>query len=212
MVARTSPATVVICTAQPRPAGGPARSAVALTRIVDLEALVRGGDDGADAALVVDPRWLSSRQMLRQALVRARHAAPRLEAAVLRGATLAHHHVLVDEGIRAVLVDEFAAVGRGSRRPAPAGWPCRNVAWGLWEVRSCAPRRGRGWGWLPGLPAPRPAALHVAEAPAGDRRLGEWAARAVARGQAVSVTLAALPAILEGRTATPLAASVLKVA
>lgn len=210
MMATTSPATVVICTSQSRQAGGPVRSTMPLTRVVDLDTLLGGGHDGADVALAIDPRWLASRQALRQALVRARHAAPRLEAAVLGGGLLAHHAVFVEEGIRAVLVDEFAAVGRGPRRPAPAGWPCRNVAWGLWEVRSCPPRRGRGWGWLPGLPAPRSGGLHAAVA--GDRRLVDWAARAVARGRAVAVTLAALPAILESRTATPLAASVLKVA
>jgi hypothetical protein len=212
MPVRSSPATVVILASQPRQGGGSARTVAGLTRVVDLETLLGGGDDGADSALAIDPRWLASRQTLRQSLVRARHAAPRLEAAVLRGAALEHHALLAEEGIRAVLVDEFAAVGRGPRRPAPAGWPCRNVAWGLWEVRSCPPRRGRGWRWLPGLPAPRVGALHAAVASAGDLRLVDWAARAVARGQAVAVTLAGLPAILEGRAATPPVASVLKAA
>lgn len=211
MAARSSPATVVICAPEPLRTGGPTRSAAAVTRVVDLDTLL-GGADGPDVALAIDPRWLAARQTLRRVLVQARHAAPGLEAAVLRGAALAHHAVLAEEGIRAVLVDAFADVGRGPRRPAPAGWPCRNVAWGLWEVRSCPPRRGRGWGWLPGLPAPRRGALHAAVATAGDRRMHDWAARAVARGQAVAVTLAGLPAILEGRATPALAASVLRAA
>jgi len=214
MAATNSPATLVICsgTAVP-PIARPGRPSVPVTRLLDLESLVRTECDGASVALMLDAAWLSSRQSLRQAVVRARHAAPRLEAAVLRGAALAHHGLLAEEGIRVVIVDEFAPVARGSRRPAPAGWPCRNVAWGLWEVRSCPPTRGRAWGWLPGLPAPRRGGLHVADV-GGPRlqRLTDWADRGVARGQAVAVTLAELPAILEGRRQMPLADSVLRAA
>lgn len=122
-----------------------------------------------------------------------------------------------------VVVDAFADVGRGCRRPAPAGWPCRNVAWGLWEVQACPPRRAPGWAWLPGLPGPRRGGLAVCGAgdtetvprgTAGRRleRLLDWAERAVARSRAVAITLAELPAILEGRRSAPLAASVLKAA
>ena len=148
--------------------------------------------------------------------MRARHAAPGLEAAVLRGPTLAHHAVLAEEGIRVVVVDAFADVGRGSRRPAPAGWACRNVAWGLWEVRACPPRRSAAWAWLPGLPAPRRGGLHVADVGTDSigrlRRLLDWAGRGVAGRRAVAVTLADLPAILEGRRSVAVGASVLKAA
>lgn len=190
---------------------------VPVTWVVDIETLLRRAGDfrGADLALALDPAWLASRQALRRALARARREAPGLEAAVLPGVPLAHHEVLVEEGIRVVLVDAFADVGRGSRRPAPAGWPCRNVAWGIWEVRACPPRRPRGWRWVPGLAAPRSGALYVTAADnAGARleRLVDWAGRGVARGRAVAITLAELPAILEGRRSAPLAASVLSAA
>ena len=112
-----------------------------------------------------------------------------------------------------MLVDEFSDVGRGSRRPAPTGWPCRSVAWGLWEVKACPPRRSPGWGWLPGLPAARRGGLHViADGEQRLSRLVDWSAQCVARGQAVVVPLAELPAILEGRTLGSLAASVLRAA
>lgn len=207
-----SPATVVICAPDE---GGTRVRSPAVTSVVTLHALLRDAprDDGAAAALEIDPAWLESRAALRQALVRARHAAPRLEAAVVRGALGALHGLLAEEGIRVVLVEAFRDVGRGSRRPAPAGWPCRNVAWGLWEVKACPPRRSPGWAWLPGLPAARRGGLHVVAA--GDQRLGrlvDWSAQAAARGQAVVVTLAELPAILEGRTSGAMAASVLRAA
>lgn len=207
-----SPATVVICAPE---SGGTRVRSPAVTSVITLEALMRDPPrgDGAAAALEIDPAWLESRAALRQALVRARHAAPRLEAAVIRGGLGSHHGLLAEEGIRVVLVDEFRDVGRGSRRPAPTGWPCRNVAWGLWEVKACPPRRSPGWAWLPGLPAARRGGLHVVAA--GDprlERLAEWSTQAAARGQAVVVTLAELPAILEGRTSGALTASVLRAA
>jgi len=216
MPATMSPATIVICAGLPQRAETPV--GVPVTRVVDLDTLVRRGAvaPGTSVALEIDPAWLTSRQMLRQAVVRARHVAPELESAVLRGPTLAHHAVLAEEGIRVVVVDAFADVGRGSRRPAPAGWPCRNVAWGLWEVRACPPRRAAAWAWLPGLPAPRRGGLHVAdvgiESAGRLRRLLDWAARGVAGGRAVAVGLAELPAILEGRRSVPVGASVLKAA
>ena len=214
MAVSTSPATVVVCGGpqSPAPAGVP------MTRVLTLDTLVRCdvAAPGSGLALALEPEWLESRQTLRRAVVRARHAAPGLEAAVLRGPPLAHHAVLAEEGIRVVVVDAFADVGRGSRRPAPAGWPCRNVAWGLWEVRSCPPRRSATWAWLPGLPTPRRGALHVADGGDGGearlRRLLEWAARGAAAGRSVAVFLAELPAILEGRRSAALAASVLKAA
>lgn len=215
MPATTSPATVVVCAAGPRPGMASMPPGSPVTWVVDLDTLAtRPRLEAAAVALAIEPAWLASRQTLRRALVQARHAVPDLEAAVLRGGPLAHHAVLAEEGIRIVAVDAFADVGRGSRRPAPAGWPCRNVAWGLWEVRFCPPRRSTAWSWLPGLPAPRRGGLAVADAEGAARlqRLLDWTCRGVARGRATAVTLAGLPAILEGRRAAPLSASVLKAA
>lgn len=219
MAGKHSPATIVILAAA-RGDVPKARAGLPTTRVTGLAALERDGGTGRDAefALAIEPEWLASRQALRTALVRARRAAPGLEAAVLRGVPLAHHSVLADEGIRVVVVDAFADVGRGCRRPAPAGWPCRNPAWGLWEVKACPPRRSPAWAWLPGLPAPRRGGLHVCgadDAGTGGRRLGrllDWASRGVAAGRAEAVALADLPAILEGRRPASLAASVLRAA
>ena len=134
---------------------------------------------------------------------------------MVRGGPLVHHAVFAEEGIRAVVVDAFAAVGRAGRRPAPAGWPCRMAAWGLWEVLPCPPRRSGLAAWLPGLPAPRRGGLHVATVADDLRRLADmldWAARGVAGGHAVAVSLGDLPAILEGRRPAALAGSVLAAA
>lgn len=218
MAARVSPATVVICAPLGRLATPPAgRPGVPVTWVADLDTIVARGDrlDGGSLALAIEPGWLASRQALRAALVRARHAVPGIEAAVLRDGRLAHHAVFAEEGIRAVVVDDFAAVGRTGRRPAPAGWSCRNVAWGLWEVRTCPPRR-MGWSaWLPGLPAPRAGGLYVASA-ASDAgllsRLVDWAARGAGHGRAAAIALGDLPAILEGRRPASLAGSVLAAA
>lgn len=215
MPVTTSPATVVVCAAWPRSGVGATPTATPVTWVVDLDSLASHPRPAAAAlALAIDPAWLESRQTLRRALVQARHLVPDLEAAVLRGGPLAHHAVLAEEGIRIVAVDAFADVGRGSRRPAPTGWPCRNVAWGLWEVRFCPPRRSTAWSWLPGLPAPRRGGLAVADAEGAARlqRLLDWTRRGVAGGRATAVTLAGLPAILEGRRSAPLSASVLKAA
>ncbi|MFM9059236.1 MAG: hypothetical protein ACKOSQ_08950 [Planctomycetaceae bacterium] len=215
MAVRNTPATVVVCAPWARAAGLPRRHAMPVTWVVDAAGLSDAVRDGAGAnlALALDPTWLASRQILRTALVRARHAAPGIAAAVLRSAALDHHAVLAEEGFRVVVVDAFAALGRGSRRPAPAGWPCRNVAWGLWEVLACPPRRPRGWAWLPGLPAPHRGGLHVAVADGGAAgRLLDWAGQGVARGRAAAVALAELPAILEGRRPSTLSASVLNAA
>ncbi len=211
-----SPATVVVC-GSPPPGSPlpPSRPNTPVTWTVGLDALLRRHRDvdGSNLALEIDPAWLTSRKALRAALVQARHAAPGLEAGVLRGVPLAHQGLLAEEGIRVVLVDAFGPVAQGSRRPAPSGWPCRTVAWGLWEVRACPPRRSRGWAWLPGLPAPRRGGLHVACAEgSGLQRLLDWVDRSRARGSAGGVTLGQLPAILEGRRPAALAASVLKAA
>lgn len=219
MATRNHPATVVLLAAGTGRADTVAHwTTVPRTLVADLATLERGGPavTGADVALAIEPGWLASRQAMRTALVRARRAVPSLAAAVLRGAPLAHHAILAAEGIRVVVVDAFADVGRGRRRPAPSGWPCRNVAWGLWEVKVCPPRRSRAWAWLPGLPAPRRGGLHVwATEDTGGRRLGrmlDWAGRGVAAGRAVAVTLADLPEILEGGRPALLAGSVLRAA
>lgn len=229
-----NPATVALCSTLPRhpmarppvvPAAGqalPATQSVPVTWIVDLETLL-GAEatavaESAAVALAIDPAWLASRQLLRDAIGRARAARPALEAAVLRGAALKHHDVVAEAGIRIVLTDAFDESRRGSRRPAPHGWPCRNAAWGLWEVRLPPSQGATTWAWLAGIgsgPTARRGSLRVLCAADDAPRLAgwrDWTARRVARGDVVAVTLPGLRAVLEGGRRPALAGSVLRAA
>jgi hypothetical protein len=223
MAAGFVPATVALCAplepgAVPDGRRGPAAG---ITWVARLDVLTAGGPwQGVDLALEIDPAWLDSRQALRDALRASRVAVPGLDAAVLRGAVLRHHDLLAAEGIRVVVVDAFGDVRRGSRRPAPAGWACRNVAWGLWEVRHEPPRGRRPWSWLwptGSLPAPRRGGLHVLSAADGRGRWGSqvglwnaWVARHAAR--ITVVPIAALPDLFEGGRCGSLGGSVLRAA
>lgn len=187
-------------------ARGSGGSAAAITWVARLDAVVGGScSPGLEVALEIEPCWLDSKRTLRDAVRAARDAAPGITAAVLRGSPLRHHDLLAAEGVRVVVVDSFGDVRRGSRRPSPGGWPCRNVAWGLWEVRCAAPRDGRPWIWpwpLGGMPSPRRGGLHVLSADVGERpgahveRWIGWMARHA--GRVVVVPVAALPDIFEG--------------
>ena len=93
------------------------------------------GGNGTDVALEIPAAALSSRQRMRTLLARGRDAFPTLDTVALHGdADRDQRSFLVDEGIRAVLVDQLSADGRGSRLPPPRGWRCRNAAWGLWDI------------------------------------------------------------------------------
>jgi len=208
---------------------------VPVTWVASIDALaatrdaIGGADRSGGIAVALEPDWFSSRQMLRRMLGQARTAVPSLATVVLRGAApLDHRAVLVEEGIRTICVDGFDDVARVSRRPAPQGWPCRTVVWGLWEVKS-GPQTARGvlGSLMPWRSGPRPASgslavLHAgraaaeADAPLAtmaqlDRLLG-WAER---RRRSDTLHLAGLcdvPALLAGAGQMPLSGSVLKAA
>jgi hypothetical protein len=161
---------------------------------------------------------------LRRMLTAACEIVPGLDTAVLQGPRpLAHQSLLAEEGIRVAAVDTAADAGRGGRRPAPAGWRCRNPVWGLWEVQ-VDPAQPVGWmGWLRSgpLPRPRPGMLHVLHAGAvsaeqpGAGRLGRWlgwAAGQTAAGRLRLTGLGTLPAILARGESQPISGSVLKAA
>jgi hypothetical protein len=122
---------------------------VPITWITSLNSLAVAAEAeaaGAAVALELLPAWFCTKQSLRDAIAVARAAVPTLDTAVIEGAVPRHHDVLAAAGIRVVAVDTLAGVQRGSRRPAPQGWACRNVAWGLWEVLiGPGSRRPRGW-------------------------------------------------------------------
>lgn len=233
-----APATVLICAALPQPDRGgvtagrltmaQARSGVPVTWIGSVDAVVRGGfaPDRSDIAVELAPEWFESRQTLRAAIARARGAVPGIEAAVLRCGPLEHRDLLAEAGIRVVLVDAFSGTDRGSRRPAPQGWPCRSVAWGVWEVEA-ANRRPVGLrAWLPqfgSLPSARPGGLHVLvdhmAVPEGRggvsprvQRWIDWVQPRQERSAVAAATLADLPALVERRQRQPFGGSVLRAA
>ena len=117
--------------------------------------------------------------------------------------TVEHRDLLVGEGIRTLCVDRFDQVTRGSRRPAPRGWPCRSVLWGLWEVTSTPqPSAGVIGGILP-WGGPRilaPGTLCVVHAAdSGSHRLDRLLAlvnKKRTRGTVQAATLSDLPELL----------------
>ena len=107
--------------------------------LATIAPVLAGSGGPSRIALEADEDLLGSRQALRAALTTARRACCHVESIVAAGGpTVPHRSLLVDEGIRALCVDHFEPVSRGSRRPAPHGWPCRSLLWGLWEVAGAA--------------------------------------------------------------------------
>ncbi len=169
---------------------------------------------GADLALELPGASFDDRQRLRTLLARGREAVPSLSAVAVRGPRpLEHRGLLVEAGIRVALVETLGSTDRGSRRPAPRGWRCRNAAWGLWEIEiTPPPRRGLfnplGISGRPGLRRRSLAVVRtegLTRGNAGDLfpttrlgRLTSWAARQVDRGRARAVTLGGLAEALAG--------------
>jgi len=109
-----------------------------VAELADLPRVSRCASPEA-VALTLAPDWLSSRQFLREALAQLRADGSQIDAVSARGPLpLEHRDLFVAAGIRTVVVEEFTGPAKGSRRPAPSGWPCRSVVWGLWEVRASA--------------------------------------------------------------------------
>lgn len=173
MGAKTAPATVVICCRLP--ARISAMEFADLTRLAERAdatiSWVAGSDDlvplgpAVEAAgvlgriaLEVDAAALSSRPSLRAALATARRTVGAIEAVVATAAPqIEDRGLLVAEGVRTLCIDRFEPLARGSRRPAPHGWPCRSVVWGLWELCSAQPPAGVFSRLLPLRISPLPA-------------------------------------------------------
>lgn len=228
------PATLVLCASLPRglkrhgcerllDGRGPGTWAADIDSLATVAAAARDrGTAPPDLALSLEPAWLDSRATLRRMVAAARQAAG-VATAVLRGPRpLAHQALLAEEGIRVVVVDASAVAGPGSRRPAPAGWRCRNPVWGLWEVQIDPPRPTGFVGLLRGsMPLLRPGTLHVlhagevpAERPVSGRldRWLAWADRRQAGGRLQTSSLSALPAIIASGFRPPVTGSVLQAA
>jgi hypothetical protein len=233
------PTTLVICC--PLPSGMPhataeaclafeRRAAIPVTWIatIDRLPLVVGQGSATAPHVAVEIPANQSRQELRQLLARAAADVPGLDAAAIRGPLPAEHRrVLVDSGIRVVCRDRFDDAARGSRRPAPHGWPCRSTLWGLWEVTQATATppgfvsRLLPWGSQPGPRAGSLAVLDmagqgmVADAAAIRGRVEQWRSWAERRNAAepvVFATLSDLPALIAGAGHLPVGGSVLKAA
>lgn len=223
-----TPASVVICCRVPARitaaeltdwAQLARRSATPVTWLVGSDTLatiipVLDGPEGpARIAVQVDEALLGSRQALRRTIAAARREFGQLDALVAAGSPqVAHRSLLVEEGIRTLCVDRFEPVARGSRRPAPHGWPCRSVVWGLWEVAAAAPPTtslfGRMLRWR-GSRVLAPGTLsviHVSDTVDGGARVGRnrlervlgMVARRRARAPVNVVHLSDLPDLLVG--------------
>ena len=161
-------------------------------------------------------------------LARAAAEATGIDAAVIRGPLPAEHRrVLIDGGIRVACRDRFEDVSRGSRRPAPHGWPCRSTQWGLWEVTLAGPTPpgivGRLLPWAGGgmLPAGSLAVVDTSAAgspPTAATVRGRveqwkaWAERQRGKQPPVFATLSDLPGLIAGVGQAPVGGSILKAA
>lgn len=210
------PATVMICAPLPRHATGRRPAEVPVTWIASLDTLLTARIPDGGLALELDADTLASKQALRSTLTRARAVAPTLDTIAVRGGRLEHRGLLAAAGIRVALVDGFDDVSRGHRRPAPQGWRCRTVEWGLWEVASGPAQRGGLRGLLAAAgfgAAPRAGELRVVRDT--DSRIERWMAWAVRRqrhGTVAAATLSELPVLVERRHGDRQGGSVLRAA
>ncbi len=196
-----SPATVVIVARVPegteeRAFADLTASAgrVPVTWAMDSDTLGRSADVAVDGgrALVIDAAGAASRQELRRRLAALAGLGTAVDSIVFApGVHASHRDLLVDASVAAVAVDRFDEVPRGTRRPAPAGWRCRSVVWGLWEIEM-APAAGGSLGrWLPWRGSPAPGSLLVetidlgSEPRAARERLARVTSRHAGAGSAV---------------------------
>ncbi|MEI6240034.1 MAG: hypothetical protein WCR51_06570 [Planctomycetia bacterium] len=155
-----------------------------------------------EVALSLDAGQLQSRPTLRREIATARAVAGTVECVAVAGTpSLEHRPLLVEQGVHTIAVGGFDAATRSNRRPPPAGWPCRSVVWGLWEVQSVRepprPAIGRLLPWAVG-PRVEPGTLtvvHLEPAAAGSRselarfeRLAAWIARQAGRVHAARLS------------------------
>jgi len=201
-------------------AEGVRRTGAAVTWVADGATLDRLADGGGEWgwALKLDRGEGDSRQGLRQHLKSLRHTA--VDAVVADGGGIVHRDLLVEAGIHTAVVERFDDLPRGNRRPAPEGWACRSIVWGLWEVASTPARPGSLLGrLLPWAGGPVAGSLTIVTPPcagaevhaAADRVTRVIGAYRAGRQPARLVRLGDLPALL-GSGCQPTGGSVLRAA
>lgn len=202
MGSNRAPATVVICCGMPVDASRgdvatwtdlATRTHVPITWACRRDTLptvlaALGGVNDHEFALELNPMHLAFRPALRREIAAARDVAGSLASVVIAGTPCLDHRALfVEQGIQTLAVGGFEHTGRTSRRPPPAGWQCRSIVWGLWEVQTVPspPRHPMAW-MLGGFAAPRLAegsltVVHIAPDMIGERqarialeRLVQW--------------------------------------
>lgn len=225
------PALCIVCA--PLPAGGhpvsglsptgAGRESPNISWYGPLNRLEASAEWSAPTALAIDPQTAASRRDLRLLLRAAHQTFPNLRAAVLQGPEgIVHPELMVEEGIAVVLASQFGSPGR-PRRPAPAGWPCRSVQWGLWELLRQPAATGSwtarlfGGGSLSRLKPGRLLALDAADANGSHdaRRLRGVLSQLGPQLRAGSVLvppLAALPELISGGSARQAPGSILRAA
>ena len=204
------------------------RAAVPVTWITAVErlALVAGHGPEASASrhVALEMPEQSSVSGVRRLLADAGAAVPGLEAVVLHGdVSQEQRRLLVEGGVRIACRSRLDDTSRGSRRPAPPGWPCRSTLWGLWEVvMTQATPPGMVSRLLPWGSRPAQGGLVVVDVGGGTPdavagRLEQWRAWAGAgrpgdAPRAVCVHLADLADLITGGGRHALGGSVLRAA
>jgi hypothetical protein len=231
--------TVVLCC--DLPAGLPAATVenwlawgltagVPITWIAPLERLrqiaAAAAAAGIEPSVALDVSAIDTRSGLRASFAEASETLAAIEAAAVRGGLPAdHRRGLAEAGVRAILRDRLDDNGPGARRPAPRGWPCRSVLWGLWETTPSAATPptsiGRLLPWATGGTT-RAEGLIVPEVSRGSAadvgqlraRVEQWQAwaRRQRTGTVSFARLADLPALVAGAGRVPDGGSVLRAA
>lgn len=219
-----SSGTVESCLSWGLQAGVPITWIAARERLRQVATAATAADSEASVALDVPPAV--SRSRLRTTLGEAAAAVPGIEAAAVPGGLTAElRRGLAEAGVRVVLRDRFDDTGPGPRRPAPRGWACRSVLWGMWEVitSSATPPSTlpRLLPWATGTALPR-GGLAVPDLAQGRMldasllrsRVEQWQtwARRQPAGTVSFARLAELPALVAGAGRMPDGGSVLKAA
>ena len=99
--------------------------------------------DTGIVCLELDSDDLCVKHRLRMKLRSARNSFPAMKAVVISKPNQdSPYDLLIDEGISVILTQSTnSTLSASLRRPTPAGWPCRNVQWGLWEVARANPKQ-----------------------------------------------------------------------